>query len=188
VRGLVEQRTRRRQRVFDAQGNFVECLTPDHTVSVADEALCQCPLRRACRQLQIGPAGTTINIYSQIGVLVLIGIMAKNGILMVEFADQLRDQGKSVLEAAREASIVRLRPIAMTMISTVLAGLPLILSAGPGSESRAAIGWVIFGGLGLAAVVTLFLTPAVYVLIAGLAKPRAAAADDLAEQMRRVGT
>jgi Cu/Ag efflux pump CusA len=59
----------------------------------------------------------------------------------LEFIDQLRDQGKSVLEAAREASLVRLRPIAMTMISTVIAGLPLILSAGPGSESRAAIGW-----------------------------------------------
>ncbi|NJM35406.1 MAG: efflux RND transporter permease subunit [Rhodomicrobium sp.] len=131
--------------------------------------------------------GTTINIYSQIGVLVLIGIMAKNGILMVEFADQLRDRGKSALEAAREASVVRLRPIAMTMLSTVLAGLPLILSAGPGSESRAAIGWVIFAGLGLAAVVTLFLTPVVYALIAGLAKPRSAAADDLAEQIRQAG-
>jgi HAE1 family hydrophobic/amphiphilic exporter-1 len=146
------------------------------------------PFGMAAAVFALHLTGTTINIYSQIGVLVLIGIMAKNGILMVEFADQLRDQGKSVLEAAREASMVRLRPIAMTMISTVLAGLPLILSAGPGSESRAAIGWVIFGGLGLAAVVTLFLTPAVYVLIAGLAKPRAAAGDDLVEQMRRAGT
>lgn len=116
--------------------------------------------------------GTTINIYSQIGVLMLIGIMAKNSILMVEFADQLREQGRSVLEAAREASNVRVRPIVMTMCSTVLAGLPLILGSGPGAESRAAIGWVVFGGLGLAAVVTLFLTPALYVLIAGLARPR----------------
>jgi len=131
--------------------------------------------------------GTTINIYSQIGVLVLIGIMAKNGILLVEFADQLRDRGASALEAAREAASVRLRPIAMTMISTVLAGLPLILSAGPGSESRTAIGWVIFGGLGLAAVFTLFLTPAVYALVARLSKPRASASEELARQMRESG-
>ena len=128
--------------------------------------------------------GTTINIYSQIGVLVLVGIMAKNGILLVEFADQLRDRGASVLEAAREAASVRLRPIAMTMISTIFAGLPLILSAGPGSESRTAIGWVIFGGLGLAAVFTLFLTPAVYTLVARLSKPRASASEELAKQMR----
>ncbi|MEJ2116891.1 MAG: efflux RND transporter permease subunit [Alphaproteobacteria bacterium] len=128
--------------------------------------------------------GTTLNIYSQIGILMLVGIMAKNGILMVEFADQLRDRGASVIEAAHEAASVRLRPIVMTMISTVFAALPLILSGGPGSESRAAIGWVVFGGLGLAAVFTLFLTPAVYVLIAGLSKPRASASEELVEQMR----
>ncbi len=94
--------------------------------------------------------GTSINIYSQIGVLMLIGIMAKNSILMVEFADQLREEGYSVEKAAMEASCVRLRPILMTMLSTVLAGLPLILGSGPGAESRAAIGWVVFGGLGMA--------------------------------------
>jgi len=110
--------------------------------------------------------GNTINIYSQIGVLMLIGIMAKNAILMVEFADQLRAEGKDVLDAAMEASIVRFRPIAMTMVSTLLAGLPLILGSGPGIEARAAIGWVVFGGLGLAAAFTLFLTPAVYALLA----------------------
>ena len=119
--------------------------------------------------------GTTVNIYSQIGVLMLIGIMAKNGILIVEFADQLRDRGRATWEAAGEAARMRLRAVAMTLISTVLAGLPLILGEGPGSEARAAIGWVVFGGLGLAAVVSLFLTPAVYVLIAGLGRPRAAA-------------
>ena len=116
--------------------------------------------------------GTSINIYSQIGVLMLIGIMAKNAILMVEFADQLREKGESVRAAAREASLVRLRPIAMTMVSTVLAGLPLILGSGAGIEARAAIGWVVFGGLALAAVFTLFLTPTLYVLIAGLVSPR----------------
>jgi len=142
------------------------------------------PFGMAAAVFALHLTGTTINIYSQIGVLVLVGIMAKNGILLVEFADQLRDRGASVFEAAREAASVRLRPIAMTMISTIFAGLPLILSAGPGSESRTAIGWVIFGGLGLAAVFTLFLTPAVYTLVARLSKPRASASEELAKQMR----
>ncbi len=112
--------------------------------------------------------GTSLNIYSQIGILMLGGIMAKNSILMVEFADQLRRAGKSVLAAARTASIIRLRPITMTLASTMLAALPLILGGGPGAVARAAIGWVIFGGLALAAALTLLLTPALYVLIAGL--------------------
>ena len=127
--------------------------------------------------------GTSINIYSQIGVLLLVGIMAKNSILMVEFADQLRERGHTVAEAAREASYVRLRPIVMTMLSTVLAGLPLILGDGPGAEARAAIGWVVFGGLGLAAVFTLLLTPAIYVLFAGLARPRSEPGARLAEEL-----
>ncbi len=131
----------------------------------------------------LGLTGTSINIYSQIGVLMLIGIMAKNAILMVEFANQLREQGMDVVDAAREASIVRVRPIVMTMTSTILAGLPLILSDGPGAESRAAIGWVVFGGLALAAVFTLFLTPAIYSLVARLSKPRNEAATALAGEL-----
>lgn len=131
--------------------------------------------------------GTTINIYSQIGVLMLIGIMAKNGILIVEFADQLRDRGLTVWEAAEQAARARLRAISMTLISTVLAGLPLILGDGPGAEARAAIGWVVFGGLGLAAGFTLFLTPAVYVLIAGLSRPRAAAGAALDRELDEAG-
>ena len=130
--------------------------------------------------------GTTINIYSQIGVLMLIGIMAKNAILMVEFADQLRDQGRSVFEAAREACLVRVRPIVMTMFSTVLAGLPLILGSGPGAEARSAIGWVVFGGLGLAAVFTLFLTPALYLLIAPWVKPRSSESKRLLDELAEV--
>ncbi len=131
--------------------------------------------------------GTSVNIYSQIGVLMLIGIMAKNAILMVEFADQLRERGYSVVRAAHHASIVRLRPIAMTMLSTVLAGLPLIYGAGPGSEARAAIGWVIFGGLGMAGIFTLLLTPALYILIAGFAKPRTEAAQRVEEELAEAG-
>ncbi|MEM6972671.1 MAG: efflux RND transporter permease subunit [Pseudomonadota bacterium] len=126
---------------------------------------------------------TTVNIFSQIGVLMLIGIMAKNGILLVEFADQLRDRGAAVWDAAAGAATARLRPIAMTLISTVLAGLPLILGLGPGSEARAAIGWVVFGGLGLGAAVTLLLTPAIYVLIAPLSRPRASAGDTLDREL-----
>ena len=118
--------------------------------------------------------GTSINIYSQIGLVMLIGLMAKNGILVVEFADQLRDRGFPVREAVAKAASVRLRPIAMTMISTVLGGLPLILGSGPGAEARAAIGWVVFGGLGLAAVFTLYLTPIAYLGLARFVTPRAA--------------
>lgn len=116
--------------------------------------------------------GTSINLYSQIGLVMLIGLMAKNGILLVEFADQLRDQGHELHEAILEAAKVRLRPITMTLFSTALGGLPLILSTGPGAEAREAIGWVMFGGLGLAALFTLFLTPVVYLAIGRFHKPR----------------
>jgi len=130
--------------------------------------------------------GMTLNIYSQIGVLMLIGIMAKNGILLVEFADQLRDRGLDAADAAREAAMIRLRPIAMTLASTVLAAVPLILASGAGSEARAAIGWVIFGGLGLSAGVTLFATPALYALLAPLAPARATAAARLDAELDRM--
>ncbi|MCU4677519.1 efflux RND transporter permease subunit [Catenovulum sp. 2E275] len=116
--------------------------------------------------------GTSVNIYSQIGLVMLIGLMAKNGILMVEFADQLRDKGYNIRQAIEQAANVRLRPIALTMVSTVLGGLPLILSSGAGAEARSAIGWVMFGGLGLAALFTLYLTPVVYLATAKFHKPR----------------
>ena len=130
--------------------------------------------------------GTTINIYSQIGVLMLIGVMAKNGILLVEFANQLRDRGRPVLDAAHEAALARLRPISMTLICTVLSGLPLILSSGPGAEARAAIGWVIVGGLGMAAVFTLFLTPAAYALVSGLTRSRASSSEALEKELSAI--
>lgn len=123
--------------------------------------------------------GTTINIYSQIGVLVLIGVMAKNGILLVEFANQLRDEGKTAMEAAFEAALARLRAISMTLICTVMSGLPLVFGSGPGAEAREAIGWVIVGGLGLAAVFTLFLTPAAYALVSAFTSARASSAQAL---------
>ncbi|MGE0621826.1 MAG: efflux RND transporter permease subunit [Pseudomonadales bacterium] len=127
--------------------------------------------------------GTSLNVYSQVGLVMLVGLMAKNGIMLVEFADQLRDRGSTVDEAIREAARVRLRPIMMTLISTVLGALPLIISTGPGAEARHAIGWVVFAGLGLAALFTLYLTPVVYRLIAPRARPRAARAGTLAAEL-----
>jgi HAE1 family hydrophobic/amphiphilic exporter-1 len=118
--------------------------------------------------------GGSLNIYSQIGLVMLVGLMSKNGILIVEFANQLRDQGQSVRDAIRNAAQIRLRPVVMTMIATVLGGLPLLLTAGAGAESRQALGWIIVGGLGFATIATLFLTPVVYSVFAGLSRPRVA--------------
>ena len=117
-------------------------------------------------------AGLSLNVYSQIGIILLIGLMAKNGILIVEFANQLRDRGLSVREAVVEASVLRFRPIVMTVISTILGAVPLVLASGAGAESRIAIGSVIVGGLGMALALTLFLTPVLYDLLAGFSKPR----------------
>jgi len=128
--------------------------------------------------------GTSINIYSQIGLVMLVGLMAKNGILVVEFADQLRDRGMSALDAVREAAMTRLRPVMMTMLSTVLGALPLILGSGAGAEARGAIGWVVFGGLGIATVFTLVLIPVIYSLLAPLSGPRAHAGIRLDRELR----
>ena len=118
----------------------------------------------------------------------LVGLMAKNGILVVEFADQLRDRGKSVIDAVSEAAATRLRPVMMTMLSTVFGALPLILAGGAGAEARGAIGWVIFGGLGIATVFTLILIPVIYSLLAPLAKPRAHAGVRLDRELREFET
>ena len=141
------------------------------------------PFGIAAAILALFLTGTSVNIYSQIGLVMLIGLMAKNGILLVEFADQLRERGLTVREAVLQAAEVRLRPIAMTMLSTVLGGLPLILGSGAGAEARSAIGWVIFGGLGIAALFTLFLTPVVYLGLAPLSRPRSAEAARLESEL-----
>ena len=112
--------------------------------------------------------GGTVNIFSQVGMILLIGIMAKNGILIVEFANQLREDGKPLVVAAREGAVTRLRPVMMTTIATVLGAVPLAIATGAGAESRRAIGAVIVGGLSLAFVLTLLITPVIYVLIEGL--------------------
>jgi HAE1 family hydrophobic/amphiphilic exporter-1 len=130
------------------------------------------PLGLACAVFAMLLTGTSLNVYSQIGLVMLVGIMAKNGILIVEFANQLRDKGMGVREAIEEASNIRLRPVLMTMICTILGGLPLVLAAGAGAEARIALGWIIVGGLGLATVSTLFLTPVAYLLLGRFVTPK----------------
>jgi len=111
-------------------------------------------------------SGHTLNIYSQIGLVTLIGLITKHGILIVEFANQLREQGRSKAEAVVEAATLRLRPILMTTGAMILGSLPLALASGAGAESRQAIGWVVVGGISLGTVLTLFVVPTAYNLIA----------------------
>lgn len=124
------------------------------------------PFGLAAALLAISITGGSLNYYSQIGLVMLIGVMAKNGILIVEFANKLREAGQDIDSAIRNALRLRIRPVMMTMVSTVFGGLPLILTSGAGAEARIAVGWVIVGGLGFATVFTLFLTPIFYRWIA----------------------
>jgi len=110
---------------------------------------------------------TTINIYSQVGLITLVGLIAKNGILIVEFANKLRASGVEKLAAIREASLTRLRPVLMTSAATVFGHLPLVLVSGPGAEARNSIGIVLVAGMVVGTIFTLFVVPAFYVLIAG---------------------
>ncbi|MCC7046222.1 MAG: efflux RND transporter permease subunit [Alphaproteobacteria bacterium] len=130
----------------------------------------------------IALTGLTINVYSQIGMVMLVGIVAKNGILIVEFANQLRDQGKSLYDAVGESARTRLRPILMTSLATTIGAAPLVLSHGAGMESRQAIGVVIIGGVAFATLLTLFIIPAFYLLLAGATKP----AGHVASEIRRL--
>ena len=111
-------------------------------------------------------SGGTLNVYSQIGLITLVGLITKHGILIVEFANQLRQQGRSTMEAVIEASSLRLRPILMTTGAMVLGALPLALASGAGAESRQQIGWVIVGGMSLGTLLTIFVVPTVYTLFA----------------------
>ncbi|MGZ8997055.1 MAG: efflux RND transporter permease subunit, partial [Rhodospirillales bacterium] len=124
-------------------------------------------------------SGGTLNIYSQVGLVTLIGLITKHGILIVEFANQMRADGRSVRDAVIEASVLRLRPILMTTGATVFGAVPLAIAAGAGAESRQDIGWVIVGGLTVGTFFTLFVIPVVYALVTGRDE-RAAHAADLA--------
>ena len=142
------------------------------------------PFGLAAATLAILLTGGTMNVYSQIGLVLLVGVMAKNGILVVEFANIRRDEGADVDTAIREAANTRLRPVMMTMTAAVLGALPLIYASGAGSEARLALGWVIVGGLGFATLFTLFLLPVVYRILAPLSKPRAEETKLLVEELK----
>ena len=110
--------------------------------------------------------GSSINVFSQIGAVMLIGLAAKNGILIVEFTNQLRDRGVEFVEAIIQGATVRLRPVLMTSLCTVFGAIPLLMATGPGAESRKPIGAVIVFGVLLSLLLTLYVVPAVYMLVA----------------------
>ncbi|MBI4207536.1 MAG: efflux RND transporter permease subunit, partial [Betaproteobacteria bacterium] len=125
------------------------------------------PLAVTGALLAMNLKGITLNVYSQIGLVMLIGLITKNGILIVEFTNQLRDRGMDKIEALIQASTLRLRPILMTSAATVLGAVPLATAAGAGAESRSAIGWVIIGGMTVGTLFTLFVIPVAYTYIVG---------------------
>jgi multidrug efflux pump len=125
------------------------------------------PLAITGALLALKLAGLTLNVYSQIGLIMLIGLITKNGILIVEFSNQLQEQGRAVFDAVLEASVLRLRPILMTTLATVFGAMPLAAATGAGAESRQVIGWVIVGGLLLGTFFTLFVIPVAYTFIVG---------------------
>ena len=104
----------------------------------------------------------TMNIFSQIGIIMLIGLVSKNGILIVEFANQRKAMGESMLEAVKNAAVARFRPILMTSLSTVLGILPMAIATGAGAESRVAMGIAVVGGMVCATFLSLFVIPAIY--------------------------
>ncbi len=124
------------------------------------------PLAVAGGLFALKVTGRTLNIYSDIGIVMLIGIAAKNGILIVEFINQLRDDGREFVEAIVEGARIRFRPVVMTTISTVMGSVPLMLATGPGSESRRTLGIVMFSGVTIATLLMLFVVPVFYRLFA----------------------
>jgi len=109
---------------------------------------------------------TTMNIYSQVGLVTLIGLVTKNGILIVQFANELQREGRSKLQAVREAALLRLRPILMTSVATVAGNIPLVLVTGAGAAARNSIGIVIVAGMTFGTFFTLLVIPSIYILIA----------------------
>ncbi|WP_103334668.1 efflux RND transporter permease subunit [Pseudotabrizicola formosa] len=143
------------------------------------------PLGISCAIFALLFTGGSLNVYSQIGLVLLVGIMAKNGILIVEFADQLREKGATVRDAIQQAAVTRLRAVMMTMVATVMGGLPLLLATGAGAEARSVLGAIIVGGLGLATLATLFVTPVAYLLLAGFSRSRAAETELLTAELQQ---
>jgi multidrug efflux pump len=131
------------------------------------------PLSMVGALLALQWSGGTLNVFSQIGLITLVGLITKHGILIVEFANQLREQGVGMAEAVRQSAKQRLRPILMTTGAMVLGALPLALASGAGAESRQQIGWVIVGGMSLGTLLTIFVVPTMYTLFARRATPGA---------------
>jgi multidrug efflux pump len=125
------------------------------------------PLAIAGALLSLWLFNQTLNIFSQIGTIMLIGLVTKNGILIVEFANQLRESGLSISQAVLQASVSRLRPILMTSLATALGALPIALALGAGAESRVGMGIVVVGGIMFSLILTLFIIPAVYLYLTG---------------------
>jgi multidrug efflux pump len=124
------------------------------------------PLSIAGALIALSLTGNSLNVFSKIGLITLVGLITKHGILIVEFANQLQAQGRTIKEAAVEAAVLRLRPILMTTGATVLGAVPLAIATGAGAESRQQIGWVIVGGMLLGTLLTLFVVPAFYTVLA----------------------
>jgi multidrug efflux pump len=148
--------------VFMVLASQFESLVHPFTVLLA------VPLAVTGALLTLKIAGSTINLYSQIGMILLIGLVTKNSILLVEYTNQLRDRGVAVLDAVIEAGRIRLRPILMTSVATVAGALPIMLGLGAGAQSRRPLGYAIVGGVLFSTVLTLFLIPVVYVMMEGL--------------------
>src|SRR5262249_20361100 len=131
-------------------------------------------------------AGSTINLYSQIGMILLIGLVTKNSILLVEYTNQLRERGTDTIAALLKAGRTRLRPILMTSVATVMGAVPIALGLGAGSASRRPLGYAIVGGVVLSTALTLFLVPVVYALtdrfLARARRTRSAAAPAISAQ------
>jgi len=140
------------------------------------------PLSMAGALLALKWSGGTLNVYSQIGLITLVGLITKHGILMVEFANQLREQGLGTLAAIQKSATQRLRPILMTTGAMVLGAIPLALATGAGAESRQQIGWVIVGGMSLGTLLTIFVVPTMYTLLARREAPGAKKEAALAEE------
>lgn len=124
------------------------------------------PLSMAGALAALQWTGGTLNVYSQIGLITLVGLITKHGILIVEFTNQLREQGRELHEAVKEAAVLRLRPILMTTGAMVLGAVPLAFATGAGAESRTQIGWVIVGGMSFGTLLTLFVVPTFYIVFA----------------------
>jgi multidrug efflux pump len=140
------------------------------------------PLSMTGALLVLWLTGGTLNIYSQVGLVTLVGLITKHGILIVEFSNQLRAKGEELFDAVIDASTLRLRPILMTTGAMVLGSVPLALATGAGAESRTQIGWVIVGGMSFGTLLTLFVVPTAYTLIAGRRRARPAIATQAAHE------